>query len=56
MFIFYAACLPQPTKLHSSYLYKIYGIYLFIWFFRLIQAYTKRIQRAICAYFYPKVN
>lgn len=48
------ACLPQPTVLTKYYLYKIYGTYFGIWMFIVIQAYTQRLRRLICAYFYRK--
>ncbi|XP_017773927.1 PREDICTED: DC-STAMP domain-containing protein 1 [Nicrophorus vespilloides] len=49
-----ATCLPQPNVLSNYYLYKIYGTYLFIMFFILIQAYTLRLRRPICSIFYRK--
>nr|CAD7393592.1 unnamed protein product [Timema cristinae] len=48
------ACLPHPELLDSSYIYKIYGIYLFIWLLMFSEAYSQRLRRAICAYFYPE--
>jgi len=54
--IYCAACLPQPTSMESYYLYKIYGTYFCIWLLILAETYTQRIQRVICAYFYPKVK
>ncbi|KAK6639398.1 hypothetical protein RUM43_007671 [Polyplax serrata] len=47
-------CLPKPTMLSNYYLYKIYGTYFMIWLFILLEGYTQRLNRAICAYFYPK--
>ncbi|KAL0269121.1 UNVERIFIED_CONTAM: hypothetical protein PYX00_006956 [Menopon gallinae] len=47
-------CLPKPIMLSKYYLYKIYGTYFMIWMFILIEGYTQRLNRAICAYFYRK--
>lgn len=47
-------CLPQPTVLSKYYLYKIYGTYFGIWILIVVQAYTQRLRRLICAYFYRK--
>ena len=48
-------CLPKPIMLSKYYLYKIYGTYFLIWIFILLEGYTQRINRVICAYFYHKV-
>lgn len=45
-------CLPNPTLLSKYYLFKIYGTYFSIWMLMLIQAYTQRLRRVICSYFY----
>lgn len=45
-------CLPKPSLLSKYYLYKIYGTYFSIWLLMLAQAYTQRLRRLICAYFY----
>nr|CAD7397462.1 unnamed protein product [Timema poppensis] len=50
------ACLPHPELLDSSYIYKIYGIYMFIWLLMFSEAYSQRLRRAICAYFYPEIR
>nr|CAD7581383.1 unnamed protein product [Timema californicum] len=50
------ACLPHPELLDSSYIYKIYGLYMFIWLLMFSEAYSQRLRRAICAYFYPEVG
>jgi hypothetical protein len=55
-FIFSTDCLPRPTLMPNYYLYKIYGTYFFIFLIILSEAYTHRLQRVICAYFYPKVS
>ncbi|KAK7793113.1 hypothetical protein R5R35_006509 [Gryllus longicercus] len=47
-------CLPQPHRLQRYYYYKIFGSYLAIWLLIFVGSYTQRLQRAICAYFYPK--
>lgn len=49
-------CLPNPVMLSNYYLYKIYGTYFLIWIFILLEGYTQRLNRAICAYFYRKVS
>ncbi|KAJ9586230.1 hypothetical protein L9F63_020139, partial [Diploptera punctata] len=48
------SCLPQPTKLETYYICKIYGMYFGVWLLMLSQGYTQRYRRLICAYFYPK--
>lgn len=47
-------CLPRPNLLSRYYLFKIYGTYFAIWLMIVIQAYTQRLRRLICAYFYRK--
>lgn len=47
-------CLPRPTPLSNYYLFKIYGTYVLIWLMIWLQAYTQRLRRVICAYFYRK--
>lgn len=48
------ACLPQPNLLNKYYLYKIYGTYFLVWLLVVVQAYTQRLRRLICSYFYLK--
>lgn len=48
------ACLPQPSLLNMYYILKIYGTYFGIWLLILLQAYTQRLRRLICAFFYRK--
>lgn len=45
-------CLPKPNLLSKYYLFKIYGTYFAIWLLMLAQAYTQRLRRVICSYFY----
>lgn len=45
-------CLPNPSLLSKYYLFKIYGTYLLVWLLMLVQAYTQRLRRLICSYFY----
>ncbi|KAJ8978447.1 hypothetical protein NQ317_017650 [Molorchus minor] len=47
-------CLPQPTLMSNYYFLKIYGTYFFVWLMLLVQAYTSRLRRVICSYFYRK--
>ncbi|KAG8228539.1 hypothetical protein J437_LFUL008996, partial [Ladona fulva] len=47
-------CLPNPTKMSSVYLYKIYGTYLIILLLIITESYTNRLKRMICAAFYEK--
>lgn len=49
-------CLPNPSLLGRYYLYKIYGTYFGIWLLMLLQAYTQRLRRKICSYFYRQVD
>lgn len=48
------ACLPQPKKLSNYILLKIYGTYLGVWLMLLGTAYTQRMRRIICSFFYRK--
>lgn len=45
-------CLPNPSLLSRYYITKIYGTYFLVWLMMLAQAYTQRLRRLICAYFY----
>lgn len=45
-------CLPNPSLLSKYYLFKIYGTYFLVWLLMLAQAYTQRLRRLICSYFY----
>ncbi|CAH1156015.1 unnamed protein product [Phaedon cochleariae] len=47
-------CLPRPRRLLHYYLLKIYGVYFAILVMLFVQAYTQRLRRLICAYFYRK--
>lgn len=49
-----SACLPQPSELSSYFLFKIYGIYLAIWLMLFLAAYTQRLRRLVCSFFYRK--
>ncbi|XP_015586402.1 E3 ubiquitin-protein ligase DCST1 [Cephus cinctus] len=48
------ACLPRPNELSNYVLAKIYGTYLGIWIMLLLAAYTQRLRRLICSFFYRK--
>ncbi|KAJ8959960.1 hypothetical protein NQ318_009393 [Aromia moschata] len=47
-------CLPRPSLMSNYYFLKIYGTYFAVWLLMLLQAYTQRLRRIICAYFYRK--
>lgn len=47
-------CLPRPSKLPKSYVFKIFGTYLSIWLMLWVQTYTQRTRRLICSYFFRK--
>ncbi|XP_050303167.1 protein sneaky-like isoform X2 [Anthonomus grandis grandis] len=47
-------CLPKPQKLAAAYIFKIYGVYFAIWSMMWIQAYTQRLRRLICSYYFRK--
>ncbi|XP_063976934.1 protein sneaky isoform X2 [Diachasmimorpha longicaudata] len=49
-----AACLPRPTELPSFIHLKIYGTYTAIWLMLFLAAYTQRLRRLICSFFYRK--
>ncbi|XP_015123497.1 protein sneaky [Diachasma alloeum] len=49
-----ATCLPRPTELSSYILMKIYGTYTAIWLMLFVAAYTQRLRRLICSFFYRK--
>lgn len=48
------SCLPDPSKLPTYIILKIYGTYLSIWLMLLMGTYTQRFRRAFCAFFYRK--
>ncbi|KAJ3643166.1 hypothetical protein Zmor_025892 [Zophobas morio] len=47
-------CLPHPSLLSNYYIYKIYGTYFVIWILILVNMYSQRLRRIICAFFYKK--
>ncbi|XP_023017807.1 ubiquitin protein ligase sneaky isoform X2 [Leptinotarsa decemlineata] len=47
-------CLPRPKLLLNYYLLKIYGTYFVVVVMMFAQAYSQRLRRLICAYFYRK--
>ncbi|XP_011307932.1 DC-STAMP domain-containing protein 1-like [Fopius arisanus] len=49
-----AACLPRPSELSNYILLKIYGTYTAIWIMLFVAAYTQRLRRLICSFFYRK--
>ncbi|XP_044013553.1 protein sneaky, partial [Aphidius gifuensis] len=49
-----SACLPRPSKLQNYIFIKIYGTYIAIWFMLFFGAYTQRLRRLICSYYYRK--
>ncbi|XP_051160811.1 protein sneaky [Leptopilina boulardi] len=48
------ACLPKAQKLSNYIIFKIYGSYFGIWLMLLTTAYTQRLRRVICSFFYRK--
>ncbi|XP_026471869.1 E3 ubiquitin-protein ligase DCST1 [Ctenocephalides felis] len=47
-------CLPVPDEMPLGYVFRIYGTYFVVLTLLIIEGYTRRFRRAICAYFYPK--
>ncbi|XP_043467285.1 protein sneaky-like [Leptopilina heterotoma] len=47
-------CLPRARKLPGYIIFKIYGTYFAIWLMLLATAYTQRMRRVICSFFYRK--
>ncbi|KAG7301310.1 hypothetical protein JYU34_014240 [Plutella xylostella] len=47
-------CLPRPHPLSPLYYFYIYGGYLWIVLLLYFSAYTHRLSRLICSYFYPR--
>lgn len=48
------ACLPRPTKVANYVIFKIYSTYVGIWVLLFTAAYTQRLRRVICSFFYRK--
>lgn len=49
-----SACLPRASELPSYVVFKIYSTYLAIWVLLFTTAYTQRLRRVICSFFYRK--
>lgn len=49
-----SACLPRPNKVPDRMILKIYSTYLGIWLLLFTAAYTQRLRRVICSFFYRK--
>ncbi|CAK9814408.1 Protein sneaky [Anthophora quadrimaculata] len=49
-----SACLPQPTKLPTYIILKIYGTFFAIFLLIFTSVYTQRTRRGICSFFYRK--
>ncbi|XP_066589961.1 protein sneaky [Prorops nasuta] len=49
-----SACIPKPSELPRNVVVKIYGTYLSIWTLLFVTAYTQRLRRGICSFFYRK--
>ncbi|KAL0123388.1 hypothetical protein PUN28_005730 [Cardiocondyla obscurior] len=49
-----SACLPRASRVPNYIILKIYSMYLTIWMFLFITAYTQRLRRVICSFFYRK--
>ncbi|XP_018306105.1 DC-STAMP domain-containing protein 1 [Mycetomoellerius zeteki] len=49
-----SACLPKASKVPNYMILKIYSIYLAIWMLLFTAAYTQRLRRVICSFFYRK--
>ncbi|KAI5636121.1 DC-STAMP-like protein domain-containing protein [Phthorimaea operculella] len=47
-------CLPRPRSMPVIYFLKIYGGYLWILLLLYFNPYTKRLNRLICSWFYPR--
>ncbi|KAI5633224.1 DC-STAMP-like protein domain-containing protein [Phthorimaea operculella] len=47
-------CLPKPRSMPVIYFLKIYGGYLWILLLLYFNPYTKRLNRLICSWFYPR--
>ncbi|XP_029676466.1 protein sneaky-like isoform X2 [Formica exsecta] len=49
-----SACLPRPSRVPDRMILKIYLTYLGIWLLLFTAAYTQRLRRVICSFFYRK--
>lgn len=49
-----SACLPRASKVPNYVILKIYSNYLAIWVLLFTVAYTQRLRRVICSFFYRK--
>lgn len=48
------ACLPRASKISDYVIFKIYSLYLTMWILLFTVAYTQRLRRVICSFFYRK--
>ncbi|KOC61897.1 DC-STAMP domain-containing protein 1 [Habropoda laboriosa] len=49
-----SACLPQPTKLPTRLILKIYGTFFAVFLLIFLSVYTERTRRGVCSFFYRK--
>ncbi|XP_014473402.1 PREDICTED: DC-STAMP domain-containing protein 1 [Dinoponera quadriceps] len=49
-----SACLPRPSKLPRRVLFKIYSSYLGVFALLFTAAYTQRLRRVVCSFFYRR--
>ncbi|XP_011163830.1 protein sneaky [Solenopsis invicta] len=49
-----SACLPRANKVPNYIILKIYSMYIIIWMLLFTAAYTQRLRRVICSFFYRK--
>lgn len=49
-----SACLPRASRISNRVIFKIYSTYLGIWLLLFTAAYTQRLRRIICSFFYRK--
>lgn len=49
-----SACLPRPSELSNRVVFKIYSSYLGVFVLLFTAAYTQRLRRVICSFFYRK--
>ncbi|EZA47771.1 DC-STAMP domain-containing protein [Ooceraea biroi] len=48
------ACLPRPNRVPNYVIFKIYSTYVGVWALLYTTAYTERLRRVICSFFYRK--
>lgn len=52
--VVFTECLPNPHKLDTYYMHKIYGTFVLVFVMTIFSGYASRLKRLICAIFFRK--